>query len=151
MLSCPCRYTVAYPIYKGATYDASTTNLSYVIPPHPTDLESDPLELTVSFLSPITPPSTLRQSIPAAYVTVHVNGNMNVNIYMDLNGQWVSGDRGSAIKWDYSRIIPEEGKNSLQRWRVEKREEQLFTEFNDRAEWGTLHFSAPVVWSSPFH
>lgn len=70
---------------------------------------------------------------------------MNVNIYMDLNGQWVSGDRGSAIEWEYSRIIPEEGKNSLQRWRIEKQEESLFTEFHDRAEWGTLHFSAPVV------
>lgn len=146
LMALSCRYSVAFPQYKGATYDASTTNLTYVIPPQSNDLEFDQLEMTISFLSPITPSSTLRQSIPASYVTVHVRGNANVNIYMDVNGQWVSGDRGSAIKWDYSRIVPEKGNNSLQKWRVSRQSEQLFTEFNDRAEWGSLHFSTPVVW-----
>jgi hypothetical protein len=103
------------------------------------------LELVLSFLSPITPPSTLRQSIPASYVTVYVKGNVNVNVYMDMNGQWVSGDRGSGIKWEYSRLIPEEGKHGLQRWQVRRQVEQMFTEYRDRAEWGTLHFTAPLV------
>jgi hypothetical protein len=138
-------YTVAFPVYLGATYDASTTNLTYVIPPVPGDKVSAPLELVLSFLSPITPPSTLRQSIPASYVTVYVKGNVNVNVYMDMNGQWVSGDRGSAIKWEYNRLIPEEGKHGLQRWQVRRQVEQMFTEYRDRAEWGTLHFTAPLV------
>ncbi|KAL1955192.1 hypothetical protein VTO42DRAFT_8957 [Malbranchea cinnamomea] len=137
-------YSIAFPVYKGASYDASTTNLSYIIYPRPRDVDFDPLEITISFLSPITPPSTLRQSIPASYVTVYVKGNMNVNIYMDMNGQWVSGDRGAAIKWEYNRIVPEEGKHGLQRWEVTRQIEQLFTEIRDRAEWGTLHFVAPM-------
>src|SRR5690606_20574424 len=105
----------------------------------------EPLEITLSFLSPITPPSTLRQSIPASYVTVYVKGNTNVNIYMDLNGQWASGNRGSAIVWEYNRLIPEQGKEALHRWQVRRQVEQIFTEFWDRAEWGTLHFTAPMV------
>jgi Domain of unknown function (DUF5127) len=98
----------------------------------------------LSFLSPITPSSTLRQSLPAAYVTVYVEGNFNVNIYIDLNGQWVSGDRGSQITWQLSQC-PFNGKPSLKTWALKRQTELLFTEYFDRAEWGTLHFSAPAV------
>src|SRR4051812_39521907 len=84
-------FNISSAIYRGAHYDASTTNLSYSIPlPCSSD---DWLEITLSFLSPITPTSTVRQSIPAAYVSVHVEGTADVDIYIDLNGQWVSGDR----------------------------------------------------------
>ena len=83
-----CSYAIDYPIYEGATYDASTTNLTYTLP-----IAHRELEIVLSFLSPITPTSTLRQSIPASYVNVYVNGNVDVNVYIDLNGQWVSGDR----------------------------------------------------------
>ena len=68
-------YTINYPIYGGATYDASTTNLTYTLPLHDRELE-----IVLSFLSPITPTSTLRQSLPASYVNVYVTGNVDVNV-----------------------------------------------------------------------
>ncbi|KAL2222951.1 hypothetical protein M432DRAFT_28835 [Thermoascus aurantiacus ATCC 26904] len=135
-------YNVSYATYVGANYDASTTNLTYLIPA-PSSAGS-PAELTVSFLSPITPTSTLRQAIPASYVTVYVDGVFDVNIYIDLNGQWVSGDRGSQIVWKFDNVILEGHKGSLRKWQVRRETELLFSEIRDRAEWGTLHFTGPA-------
>ncbi|MCJ1315623.1 hypothetical protein MMC15_000943 [Xylographa vitiligo] len=137
-------YNVSFPLYLGAQYDASTTNLTYRIPPPSTSTHSsDDLEIVLSFLSPITPTSTLRQSIPASYLTVHVKGSFNVGIYVDLNGQWVSGDRGSRVVWDLDQSELTKDKKGLKTWMVRRETEQLLTERDDRAEWGTLHFSAP--------
>ncbi|OAX79826.1 hypothetical protein ACJ72_05851 [Emergomyces africanus] len=136
-------YNISYPTYLGAKYDASTTNLTYSIAGPQSGASTEPLYITISFLSPITPSSTLRQSIPAAYVTVFVEGNRHVNIYMDMNGQWVSGHRGSRIVWAFDRIIPDDGSARLNRWQIRRETEQLLTEHNDRSEWGSLHIIAP--------
>ncbi|EEH08465.1 glutaminase [Histoplasma capsulatum G186AR] len=136
-------YKISYPTYLGAKYDASTTNLTYSIAPPESQLSAGPLHITVSFLSPITPTSTLRQSIPAAYITVYVKGNRNAHIYMDMNGQWVSGYRGARIVWDFDKITPRNGGPRLNRWRVRRETEQLFTEHSDRSEWGSLYIVAP--------
>ena len=75
---------------------------------------------------------------------MYVEGNFNVDIYIDLNGQWVSGDRGSQITWQLSQSSFN-GKPGLKTWAVKRQTELIFTEYYDRAEWGTLHFSAPAV------
>lgn len=138
-------YNVSYCTYEGATFDASTTNLTYSIPP-PKELAGSsphlPLKVVLSFLSPITPTSTLRQSIPASYLTVHVHGHFDVDIYVDINGQWVSGDRASPIVWELEKHHLPKGK-SLNTWKVKRKNELFLSEIFDRAEWGTLHFSAP--------
>ena len=140
------RYNVAFATYLGATYDASTTNLTYLIPQPPTsDKGAAPLEIVISFLSPITPTSTLRQSIPASYLTVQVKGEVNVNIYIDLNGQWASGDRGSEIVWGLGTWELGSSGKGLKTWRITKETEALFSEVRDQAEWGTLHFTGPSV------
>ena len=134
-------YTVAFPKFQGAKYDASTTNLTYTIPAPPKLASKNDLEITLSFLSPITPTSTLRQSIPAAYLSVHVHGSFDVNIYVDVNGQWVSGKRDSVIEWG---LFEAHGSNKgLKTWSVKRQVEQLFTEEHDQAEWGQLHFTGP--------
>jgi hypothetical protein len=52
----------------------------------------------------------------------------------------VSGDRGSVIEWEYIQS----GTAPIKTWKIKKQEESLFTENNDRAEWGTLYFSGPA-------
>ncbi|KAF3045819.1 hypothetical protein E8E11_002440 [Didymella keratinophila] len=137
-------YTVAFPKYKGAKYDASTTNLTYTIPAPPKLASSaGHLEITLSFLSPITPTSTLRQSIPAAYLSVHVQGSFDVDIYVDVNGQWVSGKRDSLIEWDLTQQEAAGSAKGLKTWSVKRQVEQIFTEEHDQAEWGQLHFTGP--------
>lgn len=115
------RYNITFPTYLGAQYDAATTNLSYVIPGH-TEKEGA-VELNVSFLTPITPTSTLRQSIPAGYIVVYVKGTFDVNIYIEVNGQWVSGDRDSQIVWDLACSPAEQANQSrplLKTWKVKR-------------------------------
>lgn len=140
-------YNLSYPTYLGATFDASTTNLSYAI--NTPSVGGDQLTLTLSFLSPITPSSTLRQSIPAAYMTVLVEGTTDIDLYVDVNGEWVSGNRANTIRWELAE--PDRKKGALdpeaiqlKTWKVRRDNEELFTEFNDRSEWGTLHFSGPA-------
>lgn len=105
---------------------------------------SNDVEIIISFLSPITPTSTLRQSIPASYVTFYVTTDIDVAIYVDLNGQWVSGDRGSEIVWNINHQKFEGEGSGIKTWQFRRAVEQQFTEFRDQAEWGTLHFSAPM-------
>ncbi|KAL1836914.1 hypothetical protein VTJ49DRAFT_4505 [Mycothermus thermophilus] len=140
-------YRIVYPEYLGASFDASTTNLTYQIT-SPPSLSSRSVRLTLSFLSPITPSSTFRQSIPAAYMTVLVEGCLDVHIYTDVNGEWVTGNRDNHVRWDLRRPLRSGAGNStapaLKTWEVARLQEQLFTEFADRAEWGTLFFSAPA-------
>ncbi|KAK4138756.1 DUF1793-domain-containing protein [Trichocladium antarcticum] len=140
----PRRYRVAYPEYLGVAFDASTTNLTYRIAAP----SGSSARLTLSFLSPVTPSSTFRQSIPAAYMTVIVEGCLDVDVYTDVNGEWVTGDRQSKIQWDLHRFARAGGGKGaasfLQTWKVSRCQEQILTELNDRAEWGTLYFSAPA-------
>lgn len=99
------------------------------------------VHITLSFLSPITPTSTLRQAIPAAYLSVHVKGGLDVNIYVDINGQWVSGMRQSLIEWD---LVEQPTVEGLKTWSVKRQVEQIFTESDDQSEWGQLHFTGPA-------
>ena len=135
-------YNISYPEYQGVKYDASTTNFTYSIP-SPKSKQSA-VELVLSFMSPVTPTSTLRQSIPASYISVYAKGDFDVEIYADINGQWASGDRGSAIEWSLATFKLDDV-TSLKSWQVKRKEEQLFTEFNEHGEWGTVYFTGPSV------
>ncbi|KAF2971261.1 hypothetical protein GQX73_g2329 [Xylaria multiplex] len=129
-------YNISLPHYDGATFDASTTNLTYTI-------QGSDIKITLSFLSPITPTSTLRQALPAGYLTCFVEGSIDVSLYVDVNGEWVSGDRESKIQWTFEE--PQAGQlgTGLKTWHIARAQEQLFTEVRDRAEWGTFRISAP--------
>jgi hypothetical protein len=137
-------YNLSFPIYKGAQFDASTTNLTYTLPIPDGDPSDGYPEIVLSFLSPITPTSTMRQAMPAAYLSVHVSGGVDVDIYIDLNGQWVSGDRNALIEWDAWGVALPDGE-FFQFWTWNRQEEQLFTEINDRSEWGKMYFIAEEV------
>ncbi|KAJ5188662.1 hypothetical protein N7491_004982 [Penicillium cf. griseofulvum] len=131
---------IKFPNYLGLNYDASTTNLTY----HIDTGSANPIDVIISFLSPITPTSTLRQSIPASYITIDVQGDVDVSIYMDVDGRWLSGDTGSKIKWEWGSLLKNENEEpALNRWQVQRETELELTEIRDRAEWGTLHFTGP--------
>ena len=96
-------------------------------------------------MSPIVPTSTLRQSIPAAYMAIYVEGSLDVNIYADVNGEWVSGDGNSMIGWQLHESTSklDDRDLSIKSWSISRRTEMHFTETSDRAEWGTFQFTAP--------
>lgn len=107
-------------------------------------MAAKPLEITLSFLSPITPTSTLRQTIPAAYLSIHVQGKFDVSIYVDVNGQWVTGKDDSLLEWDLKELDLSGRSGNLKTWKVKRQSEQIFVETNDQAEWGQLHFTGPT-------
>ena len=76
---------------------------------------------------------------------MHVKGSFNIDVYIDLNGQWVSGDRGSSIIWDFSQQELGISEIGLKTWKITRETELLFSEFREQAEWGSLYFSAPSV------
>ena len=80
-------------------------------------------------------------------MTVHVSGGFDIDIYIDVNGQWVSGNRASEIVWEFDQQQIGGGKG-LKTWKIRRQTEQLLSEWRDQAEWGTLHFSAPSVGSA---
>jgi hypothetical protein len=135
-------YNVSFPSYNGATFDASTTNLTYSIPGPSSS--KDPVEVVLSFLSPITPSSTLRQALPAAYLTIYVSGNFDIDVYLDVNGLWVSANRGNRIVWELAQNEHSlGGGKALKTFKVKREVEALLSEDSDRGEWGTLHFTGP--------
>lgn len=81
-------------------------------------------------------------------MTVHVSGDFDVNIYVDINGQWVSGDRGSQIVWEFSEQELGDTDKGLKTWKIRRETELLLSEERDRAEWGTFYFTGPSVSNS---
>ncbi|KAI1391298.1 DUF1793-domain-containing protein [Hypoxylon trugodes] len=131
-------FEVSFPRYDGATFDASTTNLTFTI-------QDSDIKITLSFLSPITPTSTFRQSLPAGYLTCIVEGSTDVSLYVDINGEWVSGNRDNKIEWGLVQTEKSDSaKTPIKTWSITRHQEQLLTEFFDHAEWGTIHISAPA-------
>lgn len=78
-------------------------------------------------------------------MTVHVKGGFNVDLYVDMNGQWASGDRASQIVWELDQQELGDSQKGLKTWKVRRATELLLSEIRDQAEWGTLHFTAPSV------
>ncbi|KAK8035315.1 hypothetical protein PG993_010310 [Apiospora rasikravindrae] len=135
------RYKTAFPHYNGPTFDASTTNLTYTIANATGDGE---VKVILSFMSPITPTSTFRQALPASYMSVYVEGNLDISIFCDINGEWVSGNRDNHIKWELSESKSSKASAShLKTWKIERQYPELLTENWDHAEWGTLYFTGP--------
>ncbi|OBT89678.1 hypothetical protein VE02_01824 [Pseudogymnoascus sp. 03VT05] len=133
---------VTFPIYKGSNYDASTTNLTYNIQG---GVKDEKATVILSFISPITPTSTFRQSMPASYIKIYIEGNFDLSIYIDLNGQWLSGSDESRLQWDLlERQAQDLVPPPLKTWKIRRSEEEELKEKNDRAEWGTLHFTGPA-------
>jgi hypothetical protein len=75
-----------------------------------------------------------------------VHGSFDVDIYIDLNGLWVSANRGNQIQWQFEQASSSlsGSQKPLKTWKVRRTVEQLLTEDADRAEWGTLQFTGPA-------
>ncbi|KAH9942459.1 uncharacterized protein BXZ73DRAFT_88030 [Epithele typhae] len=67
-------------------------------------MQAGPMNVTVTFLSPIEPDDWVRQSMPFSYVAVDAvstDGNAHsVQVYCDISAEWVSGNRSSLVKWN---------------------------------------------------
>lgn len=97
-------------------------------------IAAGPVELTVTFLSPVEPNDTFLQSIPLSYVFVSAKATdgaaHKVEVYMDISGEFASSDVEQTAKWSLSTA------NTLKTWNVELLNPLKFSEFWDYAQWG---------------
>ncbi|KAI1795669.1 hypothetical protein LXA43DRAFT_991614 [Ganoderma leucocontextum] len=67
-------------------------------------MQAGPMNVTVTFLTPIEPDDWVKQSIPFSYVSVEaesLDGNSYpVQVYSDISAEWVSGNRSSVVQWN---------------------------------------------------
>ncbi|KKA18490.1 glutaminase, partial [Rasamsonia emersonii CBS 393.64] len=99
----------------------------------------DLVEMTVTFLSPITPNDFKRQSLIFSYLNVDVkslDGNTHdVQLYADISAEWISGDRTAIAQWDYGVT------GDVAYHKVYRQTQLLFSEVSDQAEWGYWYWS----------
>ena len=104
-------------------------------------LEGGGIELTAEFLSPVEPGDLKRQSIPLSYLLISVRSidgaSHKVQIYVDISGEWCSGDPTQQITWAPVTT------SALRSWTVQLTNQQPLTEQNQQAAWGTM------VWTTP--
>ncbi|KAJ6539470.1 hypothetical protein B0H19DRAFT_1213411 [Mycena capillaripes] len=67
-------------------------------------LSAGPVDLTVTFLSPVEPTDLVKQSIPFAYMAVSAAStdgkSHSVQVYSDISAEWVSGDNSLTVNWN---------------------------------------------------
>ncbi|KAI9464134.1 hypothetical protein BJY52DRAFT_1114957 [Lactarius psammicola] len=112
-----------------------------VITPTQTKLtaQAGPMQFNLTFLNPIEPGDWVKQSIPFSYLSLtaeSLDGAAHaVQVYSDVSGEWLSGDKGQEISWrttSNDNVIYHE---------VGLKNPALFNEINTQAEWGTLYYA----------
>src|SRR5579875_3453293 len=110
-------------------------------------LQSRGVQITLEYLSPIEPGDLQRQSIPMAWVLVtarSIDGaSHDVSLYLDVSGEWLSGDPTQQFTWA-PISVPYSG-GALQAWTMQLAEQQVLTEIDNRAQWGTIILATPQV------
>jgi hypothetical protein len=100
------------------------------------------VELTVTFLSPVTPGDLKRQSQPLSYISVTARSTdgttHEVSVYFDISGEWGSGDSGRQITW------AQETTGGVVSLTYQQTSPIVLGEIADTAEWGTLVLSSPA-------
>ncbi|KAI0030848.1 hypothetical protein K488DRAFT_53350 [Vararia minispora EC-137] len=100
-----------------------------------------PLNFNVTFLSPIEPGDFIRQSIPFSYMTFECSSNdgnaHEVQIFTDVSGEWLSGDRTSIMTWS---TTVDNATSSIYH-SAELKDPMEYTERQGQAQWGTLYYA----------
>ncbi len=105
------------------------------------------VQITLEYLSPIDPGDLRRQSIPMAWVLVSAQSidgaTHDVSLYLDVSGEWLSGDPSQQITW--APVSVPSGAGAVQAWTMQLAEQQILTEVEDRAQWGTIVLATPQM------
>ncbi|KAA1474523.1 hypothetical protein DENSPDRAFT_860385 [Dentipellis sp. KUC8613] len=101
-------------------------------------LAAGPMNVNVTFFSPIEPGDWVRQSIPFSYLYVEAastDGNQHsVQVYSDISAEWSSGNRSERVQW---QTVADS--NSVYHETTLVTQTQL-DENDQQAEWGTTFF-----------
>ncbi|PCH41118.1 DUF1793-domain-containing protein [Wolfiporia cocos MD-104 SS10] len=101
-------------------------------------LTAGPIDITISFLSPVEPSDLLNQSLPFSYLAVSAAPNdgssHSVQIYTDISAEWVSGDDSLTVNWTTST-------GNLITHQVQLEDQTVFGEVSDHIQQGSAYYS----------
>ncbi|GJE95222.1 DUF5127 domain-containing protein [Phanerochaete sordida] len=132
------------PVYSwsGAGAPNATTVVNLQITPTRTimTLTAGPVDLNVTFLSPIEPADPVAQSFPVSYISLTAWSNDGqphaVQVYCDLSGEWLSGTRSQSMDWNATTAGPVIFHEAF------LLSPQPFSESSGQAEDATLYFAS---------
>ncbi|KAI0335016.1 DUF1793-domain-containing protein [Cubamyces sp. BRFM 1775] len=87
----------------GPPFVANVTNVQITPTRSIFVMQAGPMNVTVTFLSPIEASDWVLQSLPFSYVSVEASSldgqPHDVQVYSDISAEWLSGDRSSPVRW----------------------------------------------------
>ncbi|KAJ7179003.1 DUF1793-domain-containing protein [Mycena filopes] len=111
-------------------------------------LSAGPVDLTVTFLSPVEPNDLVKQSIPFAYMAVSAAAtdgrSHSVQVYSDISAEWTSGDNSLPVNWNSTTT------GSILTHQVQLQNPSIFGEINDHTQYGSAFYSTPNTVGATF-
>ncbi|KAF7306294.1 Ricin B-type lectin domain-containing protein [Mycena indigotica] len=108
-------------------------------------MQAGPVQVTLTFLSPIEPQSPQLQSIPLSYLQIQAvstdGGSHTVQIMVDISAEWANADSSKVASWAVDNSVSVTGGN-LQTFTIQTQSPTQFSESGDYPNWGT------AVWST---
>ncbi|KAJ3558367.1 hypothetical protein NM688_g972 [Phlebia brevispora] len=105
-------------------------------------MTAGPVDLTVSFLSPVEPDDLVKQSFPFSYLTLSASPNdgksHSVQVYTDISAEWITGDNSLTANWSTTL-------GSVVTHQVQLATQQPFTEISDHIQQGSAFYSTHNV------
>ncbi|KAH8978969.1 hypothetical protein EDB86DRAFT_3108313 [Lactarius hatsudake] len=146
---------ITYSFLGGSPRVNGTVNLTdTVITPTQTKLtaQAGPMQFNLTFLNPIEPGDWVKQSIPFSYLSLtaeSLDGAAHaVQVYSDVSGEWLSGDRSHGIRWNTTGLDGD----SVICHTAKLQNPAVFNEIKTQAEWGTLYYAMKagenVTWTA---
>ncbi|KAJ3525254.1 hypothetical protein NM688_g8429 [Phlebia brevispora] len=106
------------------------------------NMTAGPLDLTITFLSPIEPANPVLQSLPFSYVSLEATSNdgqaHSVQVYSDISGEWVSGNRTAIMNW------VDQTTDTIVYHQVFPQNPQAFTEISNQAEDASIYIAQQI-------
>ncbi|KAF5366812.1 hypothetical protein D9758_006553 [Tetrapyrgos nigripes] len=110
-------------------------------------LSAGPIDLTVTFLSPVEPNDLVKQSTPFAYMSVSAMSTdgaaHTVQVYSDISAEWVSGDNSLKANWSTTT-----GNTLIHQ--VSLASQTVFSEVNDHTQYGSAYYATSNVVGATF-
>jgi hypothetical protein len=109
------------------------------------EFDAGGVRLTLTFHSPVEPGDLRRQSMPLSYVVAQVRSldgkGHTSGLYIDISGEWASGDSGTKIRWAQGETTGPSG-TKLTTLSVTPDSPGVLKENGNMASWGTVVFNA---------
>ncbi|OSD04167.1 DUF1793-domain-containing protein [Trametes coccinea BRFM310] len=123
------------PAIPGVTFEKATQkSLEVTSTQSIFVMTAGPVDLTITFLSPVEPASPTNQSFPFSYLAVSAASNDGkdhiVQVYADISAEWISGDDTLEAQWNTTvgdAVIHE----------VQLAAPQPFVDIGSRAQYGS--------------